>query len=82
MSWLWLGQQLEIVAAEGRDRQAVGGEEVADRIVGPGVADGDGFGDALGADFELVFASDLGLGPGPFFVLAADDELKDRVMRF
>ena len=36
------GHHREIVGAERCERQAGGGDHVADRVVGPGVADGDG----------------------------------------
>ena len=39
--WLRLGDQRKVVRAERRHRQAFVGEEVADRVVGPGIAHGD-----------------------------------------
>lgn len=64
----------EVVGAEGGDGKAVFGVEVADGIIGPGVTDSDGFGDSWVADGDLIRASEEGVCPDPFVVLATDGE--------
>ena len=71
---LGIGDHGEGVAAERGHGQPLLAVEIADGIVGPGVADGDGLGDGLAGDFHLVGSDDLGLGPGPLLVFAADRE--------
>src|SRR4051794_20516271 len=51
-----------IVGPEGGQGEALLAVEVADRVVGPGVADGDRVGDLFRPDLDLVLAHDLRLG--------------------
>src|SRR5438067_79158 len=68
------GHSGPVVGAEGGGRQALGAEEVADLVVGPGVADGHRLGDLVGPDLDLVAPGDPRLGPDELAVAAGDGE--------
>src|SRR5258707_9757224 len=63
-----------VVGPEGGHGEAFLAVEVADRVVGPGVADGDRVGDLVRPDLDLVLADDLRLGPDELAVAGRDGE--------
>ena len=68
------GHAWPVVGAERGGRQSFAAVEVADGVVGPGVTDGDGVGDLVRPDLDLVLADDLGVGPDELVVAAGDGE--------
>src|SRR5688572_20682986 len=63
-----------VVGSEGSERQAFFAVDVADGVVGPGVADGGGVGDFIAGDLDRVIADELGVGPDELLVAAGDGE--------
>src|SRR5690242_15592623 len=63
-----------VVGTEGGDREAVAAVQVAVRVVGPGVADGDRVADLVRPDLDLVLADDAAFRPDEFPVDARDGE--------
>src|ERR1043166_3346294 len=61
----------EIVGPERGDWQAIVAEQVADRVIGPGISYRDRGCDLVAGDFDLVFALDYAFGPMPDLVCAA-----------
>ena len=68
------GHARPVVGAERRHRQADVVVQIAHRIVGPGVANGDGTRNRVAPHGDLVRGDDLGLGPDPAAIAARDGE--------
>src|SRR3954452_19094197 len=68
------GRPGPVVGPEGGHGEALPAIEVADRVVSPGVADGDRVGDLVRPDLDLVRADDLGFGLDELAVARGDRE--------
>src|ERR1051326_3069547 len=70
----------EIVGPERGDWQAIVAEQVADRVVGPGISYRNRRGNLVAGNLDFVFALDDTFGPMPDLVCAAHRESANLVL--